>query len=183
MLVECCKFGKVIRLLAPEGTLFDSLGCIAVTFETIEGAKSCAFSLDGRWFDSRQIETLVFSPTLSTLTPISSTAAATTSTILASESTPISASSLPKTPSIPHLFSSHGLSREDINNSHLLSSSAFTGSDSNSSNSNSMHQTHTNINTVISTDKSSNNSKNENEEKGEEVGAVPDVDDFLNSLL
>ena len=62
MLVECCKFGKVLRLVTPEGPLFDSLGCIAVTFESVVSARECASSLHGRWFDSRQIETLVFSP-------------------------------------------------------------------------------------------------------------------------
>jgi len=62
MLVECCKFGRVISLILPEGDIFDSLGCIAVTFETVGSARECASSLHGRWFDSRQIETLVFSP-------------------------------------------------------------------------------------------------------------------------
>ena len=62
MLVECCKFGKVLRLVTPEGPLFDSLGCIAVTYENVASARECASSLHGRWFDSRQIETLVFSP-------------------------------------------------------------------------------------------------------------------------
>lgn len=62
MLVECCKFGKVIRLVSPEGPLFDPLGCIAVTFENMSSARECSSSLHGRWFDSRQIETMVFSP-------------------------------------------------------------------------------------------------------------------------
>jgi hypothetical protein len=62
MLVECCKFGKVIRLVSPEGPLFDPLGCIAVTFERMAAARDCSSSLHGRWFDSRQIETMVFSP-------------------------------------------------------------------------------------------------------------------------
>jgi hypothetical protein len=62
MLVECCKFGRVMSLILPEGDIFDSLGCIAVTFETVGSARECASSLHGRWFDSRQIETLVFSP-------------------------------------------------------------------------------------------------------------------------
>ena len=62
MLIECCKFGKVIRLVSPEGALFDSLGCIAVTFENMASARECSSSLHGRWFDSRQIETKVFSP-------------------------------------------------------------------------------------------------------------------------
>lgn len=62
MLVECCKFGKVIRLVSPEGPLFDPLGCIAVTFEIMAAARDCSSSLHGRWFDSRQIETMVFSP-------------------------------------------------------------------------------------------------------------------------
>jgi hypothetical protein len=62
MLVECCKFGKVIRLVSPEGPLFDHLGCIAVTFEIMAAARDCSSSLHGRWFDSRQIETMVFSP-------------------------------------------------------------------------------------------------------------------------
>lgn len=64
MLIECCKFGKVIRLVSPEGCLFDSLGCIAVTFENMTSARECSSSLHGRWFDSRQIETKVFSPPL-----------------------------------------------------------------------------------------------------------------------
>jgi hypothetical protein len=62
MLAECCKYGKIICLLSPEGPMFDSLGCIAVTFESMTAARDCASSLHGRWFDSRQIETLVFSP-------------------------------------------------------------------------------------------------------------------------
>jgi hypothetical protein len=62
MLAECCKFGKIICLMSPEGPAFDSLGCIAVTFESMTAARECASSLHGRWFDSRQIETLVFSP-------------------------------------------------------------------------------------------------------------------------
>jgi hypothetical protein len=62
MLVECCKFGKVLRLVSPEGPLFDPLGCIAVTFEIMAAARDCSSSLHGRWFDSRQIETMVFSP-------------------------------------------------------------------------------------------------------------------------
>lgn len=62
MLVECCKFGKVIRLVSPEGPLLDPLGCIAVTFEIMAAARDCSSSLHGRWFDSRQIETMVFSP-------------------------------------------------------------------------------------------------------------------------
>ena len=64
MLIECCKFGKVIRRVSPEGCLFDSLGCIAVTFENMTSARECSSSLHGRWFDSRQIETKVFSPPL-----------------------------------------------------------------------------------------------------------------------
>lgn len=62
MLAECCKFGRIICLLSPEGPVFDPLGCIAVTFESMAAARECASSLHGRWFDSRQIETLVFSP-------------------------------------------------------------------------------------------------------------------------
>ena len=62
MLAECCKFGKIICLMSPEGPVFDPLGCIAVTFESMAAARECASSLHGRWFDSRQIETLVFSP-------------------------------------------------------------------------------------------------------------------------
>ena len=62
MLVECCKFGTVIRLVSPEGPLFDPLGCIAVTFENMSSARECSSNLHGRWFDSRQIETMVFSP-------------------------------------------------------------------------------------------------------------------------
>lgn len=72
MLVECCKFGRVMSLILPEGDIFDSLGCIAVTFETVESARECASSLHGRWFDSRQIETLVFSPPIALPTLFSS---------------------------------------------------------------------------------------------------------------
>lgn len=72
MLVECCKFGRVMSLILPEGNLFDTLGCIAVTFETVESARECACSLHGRWFDSRQIETLVFSPPIALPTLFSS---------------------------------------------------------------------------------------------------------------
>ena len=79
MLVECCKFGKVLRLVTPEGPLFDSLGCIAVTFESMASARECASSLHGRWFDSRQIETLVFSPPAPTFSFSSSSSSSSSS--------------------------------------------------------------------------------------------------------
>jgi hypothetical protein len=62
LIEECCKYGKVLRLVVPEGALFDDLGCVAVTFEHAESAVACTTALEGRRFDGRVIETMVFYP-------------------------------------------------------------------------------------------------------------------------
>jgi hypothetical protein len=61
-LEECCKYGKVLRLVLPEGPLFEGLGCVAVTFDEERSAVACTQSLEGRRFDGRVIETMVFRP-------------------------------------------------------------------------------------------------------------------------
>lgn len=49
---ECSKYGKMVKVVVmykEEG------GKIYAAFETIDGAKTCASSLAGRWFDKRQL--------------------------------------------------------------------------------------------------------------------------------
>jgi hypothetical protein len=60
MLLECCKFGKVVVLLSPEGNLLE--GCIAVTFEEAASVRECASALHGRWFDGRELEARILYP-------------------------------------------------------------------------------------------------------------------------
>jgi hypothetical protein len=60
MLLECVKFGKVVRIISPEEAAFD--GCVAVTYETADGAQGCASALHARWFGGQQIEAQVVSP-------------------------------------------------------------------------------------------------------------------------
>eukprot|EP01034_Spumella_vulgaris_P035358 gene35358-43600_t len=62
MLIECCKFGKVrfIQLLTPCAVLRE--GSIAVTFDTQSAAEDCAATLQGRFFDCKQLVTHVVLP-------------------------------------------------------------------------------------------------------------------------
>ena len=60
MLIECVKYGKVLRLMTPEGPEFDHRGCIAVTYETADAARACAGALHGRRFDGKQIDAMMF---------------------------------------------------------------------------------------------------------------------------
>jgi len=49
---ECTKYGKItsVTIMSKEPG-----GKIYATFETIDGAKTCASTLAGRWFDKRQL--------------------------------------------------------------------------------------------------------------------------------
>lgn len=53
LLLECCKFGKIVRLFSPEEEQWE--GFVLVTFESIVSAKQCESCLHGRWFDGRRI--------------------------------------------------------------------------------------------------------------------------------
>ena len=57
MLIACCAYGKVIRLMSMDDAALQ--GCVTVTFESLESATCCAEALHGRWFDGRQLETTV----------------------------------------------------------------------------------------------------------------------------
>lgn len=173
MLVECCKFGKVIRLVSPEGNLFDHLGCIAVTFENMLSARDCASSLHGRWFDSRQIETMVFSP------PTDSTKSNLNS--IQSHPPTSSSSSLQNRELLGNFYHENNIAsyHDDIitnngnhNNSFTKDNSANPPADTLNRISPYHHQY--NIDTV-----SSQHIKIEIKNEIEE----PDVDDFLNSFL
>ncbi|CAM9979989.1 unnamed protein product [Discosporangium mesarthrocarpum] len=54
MLMECVKFGTVVRVGTPEAQPL--IGSVCITFETVEGARGCAAAMHGRWFDQRQIQ-------------------------------------------------------------------------------------------------------------------------------
>ena len=167
MLVECCKFGKVLRLVSPEGVLFDHLGCIAVTFESMAAARDCASSLHGRWFDSRQIETLVFSPPSLTLNSVPSS------------STPFtSSSSLLK----DHISSDNYGSGSDIGSSNLILHINH-NSDNNNNNNNSVGRTTDNCGINRNVDPGISEDLNRNLPPEEIIDESPDVDDFLNSFL
>ena len=62
MLIECVKYGKVLRLMTPEGPQFDHRGCIAVTYEAADAARACAGALHGRRFDGKQVDAMMFAP-------------------------------------------------------------------------------------------------------------------------
>ena len=62
MLIECVKYGKVLRLMTPEGPQFDHRGCIAVTYESADAARACAGALHGRRFDGKQVDAMMFAP-------------------------------------------------------------------------------------------------------------------------
>jgi hypothetical protein len=53
LLIECCKFGKIVRIHSPESKEFE--GCVAITFYTAEAAEMCAADLHGRWFGGQQL--------------------------------------------------------------------------------------------------------------------------------
>jgi hypothetical protein len=55
LLEMCAKFGKIRRVVSPEGEPFE--GTVAVTFVEEEAARSCAVAMDGRFFDGREVET------------------------------------------------------------------------------------------------------------------------------
>ena len=55
LLLECCRFGKIVRLISPEGGHPLLEGSVAITYHTKESADSCAAALNGRWFDGRQL--------------------------------------------------------------------------------------------------------------------------------
>lgn len=161
MLVECCKFGKVVRLVSPEGVLFDHLGCIAVTFESLQSARDCASSLHGRWFDSRQIETLVFSPP---------------------DPSP-SSSSAPSSSAHTKDNLSHDNSGSGSDNQ--VTSRGF-NSDSSSYNTTSTSTTnYTGNNGILDPAIPTNSNRDSNRDlpPEEPVDESPDVDDFLNSFL
>ncbi|CAM9725083.1 unnamed protein product [Choristocarpus tenellus] len=54
MLMECVKFGTVMRVVTPDTPEF--LGSVCVTFDGSVGARECSRAMHGRWFDQRQIE-------------------------------------------------------------------------------------------------------------------------------
>lgn len=60
LLLECCKYGKVLRLISPMSPAFD--GCVVVTYANACDAESCKHSLDQRWFDGRQIHAQLLLP-------------------------------------------------------------------------------------------------------------------------
>jgi RNA-binding protein 39 len=49
---ECSKYGKLVKIVVMHK---EEGGKIYAAFETIDGAKTCAFNLAGRWFDKRQL--------------------------------------------------------------------------------------------------------------------------------
>jgi RNA-binding protein 39 len=49
---ECSKYGKLVKVVVMHK---EEGGKIYAAFETIDGAKTCAFNLAGRWFDKRQL--------------------------------------------------------------------------------------------------------------------------------
>ena len=54
LLVECCKYGNVLRVLTPEeGTPLGD--CIVVIFSKNEEARSCAQAVHEKAFDGRQL--------------------------------------------------------------------------------------------------------------------------------
>ncbi|CAM9769504.1 unnamed protein product, partial [Heterosigma akashiwo] len=55
MLVECSKYGEVVRLMtAPDIPYYQ--GAVLVSFKTWEMACACGNTMDGRFFDFRQME-------------------------------------------------------------------------------------------------------------------------------
>ncbi len=49
---ECSKYGKITKVVVMSQ---EPGGKIYASFETIDGAKTCASTLAGRWFDKRQL--------------------------------------------------------------------------------------------------------------------------------
>lgn len=60
MLEACCACGHVRRLLTPSHSQL--LGCVAVTFDSIEGARECFSRLHNRKFDNRQLSLRILNP-------------------------------------------------------------------------------------------------------------------------
>ena len=54
MLMECCRFGKVVTLVSPTDVPYYE-GAVCVTYEEIMGAQACGEAMDGRAFDGREI--------------------------------------------------------------------------------------------------------------------------------
>ena len=50
---ECSKYGKIVNVVVMSK---EEGGKIYAAFETIDGAKTCASNLAGRWFDKRQLK-------------------------------------------------------------------------------------------------------------------------------
>ena len=64
---ECSKYGSISSVVCPENiALFK--GCAIVSFEKEQSGLSCYQSLDGRWFDGRQVSALFFSRGVSATT-------------------------------------------------------------------------------------------------------------------
>ena len=65
-MIECCGFGRVVRLICVDG--LDSgqqgVGSAAVTFQDIDAARICVEKLHGKAFDGRIVQARLLTPGL-----------------------------------------------------------------------------------------------------------------------